>query len=163
MNYGKILVALDRSPQSKPILERALKLARQNEAAVMVFHCLAFEGRSSADMLGAGFASSSRQMQAQWDKEYQEVREWLERCCQMATERGVSAQWQLKVGDPGSAIRDCAKAWQADLVVLGRHGRRGLAEVFLGSVSNYVIHYVPCSVLVVQGIPATEESAQGMK
>lgn len=155
MKYEKILVALDRSPQGKPVLERALKLARQNDAAMMVFHCIAVEGRSYADMLGAGSASYSRQMQVQWDKEYRETREWLERCCQMATEQGISARWQLKVGDPGSAIRECAKAWQADLVVLGRHGRRGLAEVFLGSVSNYVIHKAPCSVLVVQGLPAT--------
>jgi nucleotide-binding universal stress UspA family protein len=54
------------------------------------------------------------------------------------------------VGEPGRWIRDMANNWGADLVVLGRRGLKGLAEVFLGSVSSYVIHRVNCSVLIVQ-------------
>ncbi|MEY3330640.1 MAG: hypothetical protein RLZZ115_3525 [Cyanobacteriota bacterium] len=42
------------------------------------------------------------------------------------------------------------KKWGADLVIVGRRNRSELAELFLGSVSNYVVHHVKCSVLVVQ-------------
>ncbi|NEO65320.1 MAG: universal stress protein, partial [Moorea sp. SIO4G2] len=38
------------------------------------------------------------------------------------------------------------------LIVLGRRGLGGLKEMVLGSVSNYVVHHAPCSVLVVQGV-----------
>jgi len=37
------------------------------------------------------------------------------------------------------------------LVVVGRRGHSGLSELFLGSVSNYVLHRAPCSVLTIQG------------
>jgi len=54
------------------------------------------------------------------------------------------------MGDPGRWIRDLAHSWEADLIVLGRRGLTGVAEMFLGSVSNYIVHHVGCSVLVVQ-------------
>jgi nucleotide-binding universal stress UspA family protein len=44
-----------------------------------------------------------------------------------------------------------AQIWHADLIVMGRRGVSGMHELFLGSVSNYVTHHAPCSVLVVQG------------
>ena len=37
----------------------------------------------------------------------------------------------------------------ADLIAIGSHGRRGLNELVLGSVSNYVLHHVSCSVLLI--------------
>ncbi|WP_442949349.1 universal stress protein [Nostoc sp.] len=42
-------------------------------------------------------------------------------------------------------------SWGADLIVLGRRGLKGFAELLAGSVSNHVVHHSPCSVLVVQG------------
>ncbi|MCZ8054719.1 MAG: universal stress protein, partial [Microcystis sp. LE19-12.2C] len=43
-----------------------------------------------------------------------------------------------------------AREENIDLIVIGRRGRSGLGELFLGSVSNYVLHHAPCSVLIVQ-------------
>ncbi|MEA5469202.1 universal stress protein [Spirulina sp. 06S082] len=43
------------------------------------------------------------------------------------------------------------KSWQADLIAIGRCGHSGLTELFLGSVSNYVLYHAFCSVLIVQG------------
>jgi glycosyltransferase involved in cell wall biosynthesis len=56
--------------------------------------------------------------------------------------------WQKLCADPN---------WDADLVVMGRRGLSGIKEMFLGSVSNYIIHHVPCSVLIVQGIANGEQ------
>lgn len=47
-------------------------------------------------------------------------------------------------------ICELARNWNADLIILGRRGRTGLSELLLGSVSNYVLHHAPCSVLTVQ-------------
>lgn len=66
-----------------------------------------------------------------------------------ATAEGVSTDCIHCFGDPERAISDFAEAWNADLIVVGRRGRSGMAEFFLGSVSNYTLHHAPCSVYVV--------------
>ncbi len=155
MRYRKILVALDRSPQSDIVFEQALELAEKEEAALMLFHCLPLETQgvgSYADLFGRELINFSAEIQKLINQETEEARQYLAYCCQKATEQGVPTEWDVKIGDPGSRIRDLAKAWDADLVVVGRRGRQGLAEIVLGSVSSYVVHHAPCSVLVVQGI-----------
>lgn len=51
----------------------------------------------------------------------------------------------------GIALLLFVKTWDADLIVVGSHGRKGLSEMLLGSVSNYVVHHAPCSVIIVHG------------
>lgn len=162
MKYRKILVAIDRSPQTEVVFEQALELAKKEEAALMVFHCLSLEMQPSssyADIYGSGLVNFSAEFQVQWEKELQETRQWLEDYGHKANSEGVSTEWDLKVGNPGSAIRNTIEAWGADLVVLGRRGRRGLQEVLLGSISNHIVHHVNCSVLIVQGISPQADQA----
>ena len=160
MTYKRILVALDRSSMAEGIFSQALELAKQENAALMLFHCLPVESQGVGfygDMFGRELIDFSRQMQDKLKKESDEAQKWLAGYCQKATDQGVATEWTCKMGDAGSAIRDLVSSWNADLVIMGRRGRRGLTEVLLGSVSNHVLHHVPCSVLVVQGV-ATEAS-----
>lgn len=53
-------------------------------------------------------------------------------------------------GDIAQNIIDAAHAWDADMVVLGSHGRTGLEKVFLGSVAEKVTQHVSCSVEIVK-------------
>lgn len=155
MRYQKILVALDRSSQSEIVFEQALELAAKEEAALMLFHCLPFETQgvgSYADVFGRQLINFSVKLQKVLDQESEQARQFLRNYCQKATEQGISTEWDVKIGDAGSRIRELAKAWDADLVIVGRRGHRGIAEIVMGSVSSYVIHQAPCSVLVVQGI-----------
>lgn len=55
----------------------------------------------------------------------------------------------VRSGDPASTIVHEAQAWDADLVVVGTHGRRGAARMFLGSVAETVLRNAPCAVLVI--------------
>jgi len=57
----------------------------------------------------------------------------------------------VEVGDAASGICQVAERLGVDVVVVGSHGRSGLARVFLGSVSEHVVRRAPCSVLVVRG------------
>ncbi len=52
---------------------------------------------------------------------------------------------------PERFIVEEAKNWEADLIVVGSHGRGFWGRLTLGSVSNGVIHHAPCSVLIVSG------------
>jgi nucleotide-binding universal stress UspA family protein len=55
--------------------------------------------------------------------------------------------------EPGRAIVADAKSWNADIVIVGSHGHGFLGRVLLGSVSDYVVHHSPCSVLVARKKP----------
>jgi nucleotide-binding universal stress UspA family protein len=65
--------------------------------------------------------------------------------------QGIMAESSYQTGDPGTNICDLARSWGADLIVLGRRGLKGFAELLAGSVSNHGVHHAPCSVLVAQG------------
>lgn len=53
-------------------------------------------------------------------------------------------------GAPAECIIDQAAEWDADLIVLGSHGRKGFERFFLGSVAEKVVAHAPCSVNIVK-------------
>ena len=70
---------------------------------------------------------------------------------------GLEAVSQRRDGDPAEQIVDVAKSWQADLIVVGTHGRTGLRRLLMGSVARNVLHHAHCSVLVVRECRAAED------
>ncbi|HEY9684480.1 MAG TPA: universal stress protein [Oculatellaceae cyanobacterium] len=56
--------------------------------------------------------------------------------------------FEVRVGDSREVILDAAATWKADLIVMGARGRRGLSRLILGSVSQTVLLYSPCSTLI---------------
>ena len=56
-------------------------------------------------------------------------------------------------GDPRSRLIEACRDWQADLVVVGSHGRHGLDRLLLGSVSEAIAAHAPCSVEVIREAP----------
>jgi len=59
----------------------------------------------------------------------------------------------LESGKPVSKMIEVAKNWSADLIVMGSHGRGKIHGLFLGSVSQEVLHHAPCPVLVIRAEP----------
>jgi nucleotide-binding universal stress UspA family protein len=76
---------------------------------------------------------------------------WLQEQAAIAEAKGITTvKVDYKVGESREEICTAAKEWNADVVVIGRRGLRGFSEMLLGSVSNYIVHHAPCSVMVVQ-------------
>ena len=63
---------------------------------------------------------------------------------------GLATEALVARGDPREALVETARATGTDLVVIGSHGRTGLAKLVLGSVASHVVTHAPCSVLVVK-------------
>ena len=169
--FRKILVAMDSSLIGEHVFEEALALAKAMGASLMLLHVLSPEEEGSPRM--TGFSSLDL-----YPEIYPEVREeivmnyrkqWDEyegKCLELLRDRtakantlGVNAEFTQIPGSPGKIICEKALNWGADLIVVGRRGRSGLSELFLGSVSNYVLHHAPCSVLTVQAIVHKIETA----
>jgi len=83
-----------------------------------------------------------------------QVREARERVAQSLVARGrelgVTVDFLVWEGDPGQSIVDAAVAEQADMIVVGSHGRGAVGRFLIGSVSDHVVRHAPCPVLVVR-------------
>jgi nucleotide-binding universal stress UspA family protein len=66
------------------------------------------------------------------------------------TRMNYSSEAKVGMGDPAFAILEQAKASQADLILMGTHGRGGFARFLMGSVSHSVLHQADCPVLIVR-------------
>jgi nucleotide-binding universal stress UspA family protein len=158
MVFQRVLVALDRSIQANAVFDKALSEAAQ----LMIVHALRMDAEiPTGTFMGIGtiadldtYGVMKRLQQEKIQQERDRSLQWLQGYQQQAIAKGIAAEILCLPGTPGSSICDLARSWNADLVVLGRRGHQGLTEVVMGSVSNYVLHHAPCSVLVVQGVMA---------
>ncbi len=62
----------------------------------------------------------------------------------------LPVEQRLIMGAPGPSILETAKDVDADMIVMGTHGRSGLMRVLLGSVAEYVLRHAPCPVLSIK-------------
>jgi nucleotide-binding universal stress UspA family protein len=72
----------------------------------------------------------------------------------------VTVREEILEGHAKDIIVNRAKDWPADLIVVGSHGRSGIGQFFLGSVSMSVLSAAPCSVMVVKLNKKQEETAE---
>jgi nucleotide-binding universal stress UspA family protein len=167
MFINKILVALDRSELSKQVFEQALALAKVTQASLMLLHVLSSEEQGSPYVpvySGFDYYSGVRGQtlelyQERWDAFKREGIEMLQSFHAQAGIAGVTTEFSQNSGSPGRCICDVSYSWGADLIIMGRRGHSGLKELFLGSVSNYVLHHAPCSVHIVH-LPVAAKKAE---
>jgi nucleotide-binding universal stress UspA family protein len=165
MCFKRILAAIDASPLSQLVFDQALEIAERDGATLKLFHCMSSDviagmpHFSSELGLSPQFLTVSQHNQYHLEQQSREIRDLLRRYCEMARSRNVPVEFEYRMMDAGQGLCQTAQTWQADLVVIGRRGRRGIAEALLGSVSNYVLHHAPCAVLVIQAANQTAAAA----
>ncbi len=164
---NRILVAMDNSSSSQQVFDEAVSLAKATDANLMVLHVLSPLDEQYVDPLFLQPSILYPQLQGNnskyandWEKLKQDRFNWLRYLCEQATQLGIKAEYSLNIGEASRMICDIARNWQADVIVIGRRGRRGISELLMGSVSNYVLHHGHCSVFTVQGIASEEEKVE---
>lgn len=145
--YKRILVPIDGSETSNKALVAALQLARQGGGRVRLIHAveeLAY--LSGFDQYGGYSGDLVRIMR-------ENAAKILGDGMAIAKSAGVEADNMLydKFGERlGEVVADAAKSWNADLIVVGTHGRRGVGRMLMGSGAEQVIRLAPVPVLVIR-------------
>jgi nucleotide-binding universal stress UspA family protein len=165
--FKRILVALEPTTAAA-VFDQTLGLAQTNQASLLLIHIFSAleEGYAGAfypgiDTLYPTLHNQVLQNYAEtWNLAEQQNLEWLKSLAQKAQQAGVNVEFSQSFGEAGHIICEVARNWKADLIVVGRRGKRGLSELLLGSVSNYMLHHAPCSVLTLQGLTQPLSSNQ---
>lgn len=139
----EILVPIDFSEMTEPVLGVAERMARAFGSELRLLHV------APPDISYAGFDASPKEVRDRLAEELREEHQRLIKMAEALRERGVPAKPLLVEGVPDEEIVAQAKAHDAAFIVMGTHGRTGLLQVLLGSVSEGVIRHAPCPVTVV--------------
>jgi nucleotide-binding universal stress UspA family protein len=152
--YQRILVPVDGSATSDKGLDEAIKLARLTGASLRLIHV------ADVMMFATGFETYG----AFADDVVPRMKEVGEKLVEQARSRVAAAgvkvdsvlfdNLALRVSD---AVNEQARAWGADLIVIGTHGRRGVGRFLLGSDAEQILRTAPVPVLLVR---APEEKIQ---
>lgn len=147
--YQRIMLAVDLTEESGKVAERAIALARVFDAELHIVHVieplsLAYGGDIPMDL-----SSVQEQIHDQAKSHLSEF---------AATLNIPTEHQYLIFGRPESEIQRAAEAKGADVIVVGSHGRHGLA-LLLGSTANGVLHGATCDVLAVRvGVSKPEDA-----
>lgn len=135
----RILLAIDDSKFSDAATQAVIAQYRPQETQVKVLNVvdLAIPIPTSD---AAGFREESL-------KHGQEV---VRRSEQLLSKGGYTVQTAVEEGDPRSKIIDQAMHWNAELIVMGSHGRKGAERFLMGSVAESVSRHASCSVEIVR-------------
>ena len=145
--YDRVLVPTDGSDTAEAAERRAVGIARQFDAALDVL--------TVVETTGVGFDVRSEQRRAEWERAAKRI---VDAAVERARTAGVDdVEGAVRFGTPHQEIRTSAEERDADLIVVGTHGRTGLNRYLLGSVAERVIRLATVPVLTV---PLPEDAGE---
>ncbi|HVE59501.1 MAG TPA: universal stress protein [Pyrinomonadaceae bacterium] len=145
----KILIATDGSDFSRAAIEkccRMLNLAGDPQIKIISVY------EQMAPMATEPFAISAQYYQEMMDLARKQCETFAadsaEQIKKFLSGSNPNIETEVRLGAPARVIIDEAKDWNADLIVVGSHGRGFWGRLTLGSVSDAIVHHAPCSVLI---------------
>ncbi len=140
MRYETVIIATDFSEASLLALETGLRLAQDSEAQVHLLHVL--NPPVGMDPMGTVTPSIPDLEKA--------AKSQLENLVPENVPEGVTIHPVVLRGSPPKTIATFAREKDADLIVVGTHGRTGLGRLFMGSTAEALLRQAPCHVMVVK-------------
>ena len=141
-SYKHILLAVDFFDQQAIVIERAQELAARYGAKLSLIHVV--------DTLPIGDPANDVLVPFEMDLSQEFIALGRKKLAELAATLGIpEAQTWLETGSPDKEIVRIAEENAVDLIVVGSHGRHGLA-LLLGSTANGVLHHANCDVLAVR-------------
>jgi nucleotide-binding universal stress UspA family protein len=152
--FSRILVPTDFSPPSDAALEYARMLAATFGSSLRILHVID-DPSASSDFVADGFAPSTENIRAAL---LEQTRTRLDGVMNDVDRTRYHAHADAVLGMPAATIVGYATATHAGLIVMGTHGRTGLAHLLMGSVAEQVVRTAPCPVLTVRQVTVADEA-----
>ena len=150
MSISKVLVATDFSEQAELAIKHALSVCRHTGAEMVLMHAMSI---SNADFSTPYPIATPVLYPEQLSDIQKDCRDRLQKEREDIAGQGVEVS-QVFVDDmPEPGIQRVAKDSEVDLIVVGTHGRKGLARFLVGSVAQRVAARATCDVLVARNDP----------
>jgi nucleotide-binding universal stress UspA family protein len=149
-----VLHPTDFSAASRPAFAEAVRLARSARAELLLLH-----GVMPVIQIPELYVASTQTYDTFQRAVRARARRQLERLVARARAAGVRVSGSFVHGLPHEQIVRAARARRASVIVMGTHGRTGMARVVLGSVAARVLLAAPCPVLTVRRPPAAARAA----
>jgi nucleotide-binding universal stress UspA family protein len=141
----KILLAIDGSPPSQGAVQEVAQRPWPSPSTVRILSVIQpYTPPASEIVLASATLEEIRQRQTQ------DAEQLTRQAGERLAARGLSIDAAVREGDPRTEIIDAADEWDADLIVVGSHGRTGLKRLMMGSVAQAVVAHAHCSVEVVR-------------
>ena len=144
--FSRILVPTDFSPPSDAALEYARILAAKFGSSLQILHVID-DPTASSEFVADGFSPSTAGIRTRL-LEHATAR--LEHLLTLVDRSRYHACVDAVLGLPAQTIVEYASATGTALIVMGTHGRTGLAHLLMGSVAERVVRTAPCPVLTVR-------------
>ncbi len=142
INLKKILCPIDHSDGSKEALKYAVSFAMKNEAKLYLLHVI--------DIRSFDESIDTMAMQIPNDETIKQLKTKLLECIPEEIRSDMQIEALVVQGIPFAEIISIAKGNNVDMIVMGTHGRTGLAHIMIGSVSEKVVRKAHCPVLTVR-------------
>jgi nucleotide-binding universal stress UspA family protein len=142
---NRILVPVDFSAHSDRAIEYAVTMGQHFGACVELFHVVEDSIRNG----GWGSEVYLSDLDGIRQRALDDAKARLEHCRSTLSAGRLPLVATVRMGHVANTIVEYAKTIQADLVVMGTHGRTGLAHFIIGSVAERVVRLAPCPVLTV--------------
>jgi nucleotide-binding universal stress UspA family protein len=142
LTYKNVLVAVDGSKEAAWAFKKAVEIAKRNDAKLIMTHVI--DLRTFATVEAYDRTISERA------KEFAE--ELLESYKLQAIDSGVrEVTYTIDYGSPKVKIaKEIAKKYNVDLIICGATGMNAVERFFIGSVSEHIVRYAPCDVLIIR-------------
>lgn len=150
--FRSILVAIDASDHSRPVVPAAIEIARRFGSSIFVLHVVEHDRGWSVVYSTESTAKAT---------------DLVAKSVKAIRDAGIQADGHVgdvAAGHVAGDIVDTAKAFESDLIVMGSRGLSDVQGLLLGSVTHKVMHRAQIPVLVVQGpIPLPEKAGRLLK
>lgn len=144
----RLLVPVDFSDGSRAALEYAIMVAEQFGASLDILHVWEVPHLVGMDMM-LQMPNFENEPLDQYVRAQAE-RELAQFVQQHSIRDDIQVAQRLKAGDVEAVIAQIAQRESFDLIVMGTHGRTGLAHLLMGSVAERVLRVAPCPVLTIR-------------